>query len=142
MKLRELLFSFIFIFVLTVCYGSEKTSITILHTNDIHARLVPTFNKDHNEVCGGTSERSGLVNIIRKEVGNNGILLLDSGDLSQGTPFFNLFKGKANYSAAKLIGYNAITTGNHEFDNGVAALQSLLAETNMRLLCCNVVHKA
>lgn len=142
MKLRELLFSFIFIFVLTVCYGSEKTSITILHTNDIHARLVPTFNKDFNEVCGGTSERSGLVNIIRKEVGNNGILLLDSGDLSQGTPFFNLFKGKANYSAAKLIGYNAITTGNHEFDNGVAALQSLLAETNMRLLCCNVVHKA
>lgn len=142
MKLRELLFALFLVFVLSLSYGAEKKELTILHTNDIHARLVPTFNKDFNEVCGGASERSGLINLIRKEVGENGILLLDSGDLSQGTPFFNVFKGKANFSAAKLIGYDAITTGNHEFGNGMAALQNLLAETNMRLLCCNVVHKS
>jgi 5'-nucleotidase/UDP-sugar diphosphatase len=115
--------------------------LTILHTNDVHARLTPSFYKKKQEICGGAIERSGLINTIKAEVGAGNVLILDGGDLSQGTPYFTVFKGMANFSAAKLMGYDAITTGNHEYGNGIAALQGLIEATKLRVLCCNVVYK-
>jgi 5'-nucleotidase/UDP-sugar diphosphatase len=115
--------------------------LTILHTNDVHARLTPSFNKKLQEICGGAIERSGLINEIKAEVGSRNVLILDGGDLSQGTPYFTVFKGMANFSAAKLMGYDAITTGNHEYGNGIAALQGLIEATKLRVLCCNVIYK-
>lgn len=112
------------------------TSITIMHTNDTHARLVPFDHKVHGPDCGGIVRRAGLVKQIRET--SPGAFLLDAGDIFQGTPFYSIFKGEACYKAAVACGYDATTMGNHELDNSLANLQTQLEKTGMRFLCCNV----
>lgn len=96
----------------------EGLSITILYTNDTHSRLDP-FPSNAREFAGlgGIAKRSSLVNQIRAEEKN--VLLLDAGDVFQGTPWFEVYGGKVDFELMSEMGYDAMTIGNHEFDLGL-----------------------
>ncbi len=95
--------------------------ITILHTNDIHCHINPFEGGDPLlEGRGGLARLSGMINKIRREEAN--VMLLDSGDMFQGTPFFNSFKGELIFKVMSKMGYQAATLGNHELDNGLKRL--------------------
>lgn len=102
-------------------------SLTLLHTNDIHARLEPiaaTFDGDPEH--GGVARVKTLVNQIRSEVGDDNVLVVDAGDYSQGTIFWNAWKTSDAIMFLNEIGYDAITLGNHEFNLGPENLAARL----------------
>lgn len=116
-------------------FSVADTVITILHTNDTHSQIDPLPVNDRNAGMGGVARRATLVKRIRKE--NPNTLLLDAGDVLQGTPYFNFYKGEVEYKAMSAIGYDVGTLGNHEFDNGVEALAAALKFANFDLVSAN-----
>jgi 5'-nucleotidase len=113
-----------------------ETLITVLHTNDTHSQIDPILDNDKNYPGkGGVARRATLVKRIRKE--NPNTLLVDGGDVLQGTPYFNFYKGEVEYKAMSLIGYDAGTLGNHEFDNGVEPLAKALEFANFDIVSTN-----
>ena len=99
--------------------------LTILHTNDTHSRIDPFPDNDPKYAgLGGVARRSEIIRKIRLEEKN--VLLLDSGDIFQGTPYFNLFGGEVELKAMSAMGYDCATFGNHDFDNGIEGLVSKL----------------
>ncbi len=103
---------------------SDVKKITILHTNDVHSYIDP-FPKDHprNPNMGGVARRAALIETIRQE--NKNVLLLDAGDIFQGTPYFNYYGGELEFKLMSMMKYDVATIGNHDYDNG---LQGLLAQ--------------
>src|ERR1043166_3990211 len=99
--------------------------ITILHTNDTHSQIdpIPANDRQYPDK-GGVARRATLVKRVRKE--NPNTLMVDAGDVFQGTPYFNFYKGEVEYKAMSLIGYDVVTLGNHDFDNGVEALAAAM----------------
>jgi 5'-nucleotidase len=113
-----------------------ETLITILHTNDTHSQIDPLPATDKmNPGMGGVARRAVLVTQVRKE--NPNTLLIDAGDVFQGTPYFNFFKGEVEYKSMSLIGYDVVTLGNHDFDNGVAALAAAMKFSNFDFVSSN-----
>jgi len=113
-----------------------ETLITILHTNDTHSQIDPILDNDKTYAGkGGVARRATLVKRVRKE--NPNTLLIDAGDVLQGTPYFNFYKGEVEYKAMSLIGYDAGTIGNHEFDNGVESLARALTFANFDIVSTN-----
>ena len=100
--------------------------ITLLHTNDTHSRIEP-FGPGNGSLSGrgGVARRATLVRQLRQGLG--AVLLLDAGDTFQGTPYFNLYKGRLDYQLMRMVGYDATTLGNHDFDNGVELLLEAIA---------------
>jgi len=115
--------------------NAAETVITILHTNDTHSQIDPLPPNDRNAGKGGVARRATLVKRIRKE--NPNTLLVDAGDVMQGTPYFNFYKGEVEYKAMSAIGYDAGTLGNHEFDNGVDALAAALKHASFDIVSAN-----
>ncbi|MCZ2222023.1 MAG: metallophosphoesterase [Chitinophagales bacterium] len=119
-------------------YNLDKDfkEITILHTNDMHSRVEP-FPQDgsKNAGLGGISARATLINNIRAEVEQ--VLLLDAGDIFQETPYFNLFKGEPEIKAMNLMGYDAATLGEHDFDAGIENLALQISKANFPFVICN-----
>ena len=117
-------------------FSQGDKTITILHTNDTHSQIFPiAADKGRWAGYGGYAKRAYLINGVRAE--EHGILLLDSGDFSQGTPYFNFFKGNIEVDAMGLMGYDAATLGNHEFDNGVAELARRTDRAKFPILSAN-----
>jgi 5'-nucleotidase len=113
-----------------------ETLITVLHTNDTHSQIDPILDNDKSYPGkGGVARRATLVKRIRKE--NPNTLMVDGGDVMQGTPYFNFYKGEVEYKAMSLIGYDAGTLGNHEFDNGVESLSKALQFANFDIISTN-----
>ncbi len=113
-----------------------ETLITILHTNDTHSQIDPILDNDKTYGGkGGVARRATLVKRVRKE--NPNTLLIDGGDVCQGTPYFNFYRGEVEYKAMSLIGYDAGTIGNHEFDNGVESLAKALTFANFDIVSTN-----
>ena len=115
--------------------SAAETVITILHTNDTHSQIDPLPDNDRNAGKGGVARRATLVKRIRKE--NPNTLLVDAGDVLQGTPYFNFYKGEVEYKAMSAIGYDVGTLGNHEFDNGVEPLAAALKFANFDIVSAN-----
>jgi 5'-nucleotidase len=100
-------------------HGTAK--ITILHTNDVHSRIDPFPATDPKYAnMGGFARRASMIKKIRQEEEN--VLLFDSGDIFQGTPYFNYYGGELEFKLMSEMGYDAATLGNHDFDNGVEGL--------------------
>jgi 5'-nucleotidase len=118
-----------------VILSAADTVITILHTNDTHSQIDPLPANDANAGKGGVARRATLVKRVRKE--NPNTLLIDAGDVLQGTPYFNFYKGEVEYKAMSAIGYDVGTLGNHEFDNGVEALAKALSFANFDIVSAN-----
>jgi 5'-nucleotidase len=104
----------------------EKTyKLTILHTNDVHSRIDPfPMDGSSNQGKGGAAKRMAIISKIRAEEKN--VLLLDAGDMFQGTAYFNFFKGELEIKLMSQMGYDAATLGNHDFDGGIENLRDQL----------------
>lgn len=114
----------------------SQKSLVILHTNDTHSRIEPLPETDRTfPLRGGVERRALLIDQIREE--NSNVLLFDSGDFLQGTPYFNLFKGEVEVKAMNLMGYDAVTLGNHEFDYGLEALEKVAREADFQIISSN-----
>jgi 5'-nucleotidase len=118
-----------------IAFAPGDVVITILHTNDTHSQIDPLPANDRNAGKGGVARRATVVKKIRRE--NPNTLLVDAGDVCQGTPYFNFFKGEVEYKAMSAIGYDVGTLGNHEFDNGVDSLAAALKFANFDLVSTN-----
>jgi 5'-nucleotidase len=115
--------------------GKDETLITILHTNDVHSQIDPLPANDRNAGKGGVARRATLVKRIRAE--NPNTLLIDAGDAFQGTPYFNLYRGVVEYKAMTAIGYDIVTLGNHDFDNGIEALADAMKYAKFEFVSAN-----
>ncbi len=104
--------------------------LTILHTNDVHSRLDPfPMDGSRNQGLGGVSARAALISQIRQE--EEHVLLLDAGDIFQGTPYFNVYKGEPEIKAMTAMQYDAATMGNHDL-TGYGNLLPTLNTTSFR----------
>jgi 5'-nucleotidase len=114
----------------------EEVRLTILHTNDWHSRLEP-FPMDGSKFQGqgGAALRAKLIQQIRLEEKN--VLLLDAGDIVQGTPYYNLFGGDPEIQLMNEMKYDACTIGNHDFDNGLDGLAGMVSKAQFPFLSAN-----
>lgn len=118
------------------CTKSKATKITILHTNDVHSHIDPFGqNEGENSNKGGIARRAALVELVRKE--NQHTLLLDAGDIFQGTPYFNFYGGELEFRLMSLLKYDVATIGNHDFDNGITGLYSQLPHAKFDFISAN-----
>ena len=110
--------------------------LVVLHTNDTHSRMDP-FPMDGGRFqgLGGAARRATLIRRVRDA--NEHVLLLDSGDIFQGTPYFNFFGGELEFRAMSAMGYDVATLGNHDFDNGVDGLVAMLPEAGFDFVSAN-----
>jgi 5'-nucleotidase len=110
--------------------------LTILHTNDTHSTIEP-FPVNHSKFPGkgGVVNRFNLIQKIRSEEEN--VLLLDAGDIFQGTPYFNMFGGVLEMKAMTKMGYDAATMGNHDFDGGMDGFLKAKEYADFPFLCSN-----
>lgn len=114
----------------------ENITITILHTNDWHSRIEPfPMDGSSNQGLGGAAARVALIETIRKA--EKHVLLLDAGDIFQGTPYFNFFDGELEYKLMSRMGYDAATLGNHDFDNGIQGIIKQLPNATFQFVNCN-----
>lgn len=110
--------------------------LTVLHTNDVHSRLEPfPMDGSRNQGLGGIASRARLIEEIRAT--EEHVLLLDAGDIFQGTPYFNLYKGEPEIKAMSKMGYDACTMGNHDFDGGLENFATQLNHATFPVLLCN-----
>ena len=112
--------------------GLQK--LTILHTNDMHSWIEP-YTKGKYKGLGGMAQRAALIKKIRSEEKN--VLLLDAGDIFQGTPYFNFFGGELEYKLMSQMGYDCATLGNHDFDNGLEGLNKMLPHAEFPFINAN-----
>jgi len=115
---------------------AEVKKITILHTNDVHSHIDP-FPADHpkNPNMGGVARRAALIEQIRKEEKN--VLLLDAGDIFQGTPYFNYYGGELEFKLMSMLQYDVATMGNHDFDNGIDGFYAQLPNAKFDFVSAN-----
>jgi 5'-nucleotidase len=114
----------------------ERTKLTILHTNDTHSQIDPfPINHPKYPGLGGIERRKKLIDLIRSEERN--VLLLDAGDIFQGTPYFNIHGGELELRLMSNLGYDAATMGNHDFDGGIDGFDRVLKHANFPFLCAN-----
>ncbi len=119
---------------------ASENQLTILHTNDQHSRIEPfdsSYTRNPNQ--GGFARRAALIQKIRSQESN--VLLLDSGDIFQGTPYFNFFGGELEFKLMSMMGYDAATMGNHDFDNGVQGFKKVRPVAKFPFLCSNYDFK-
>ena len=127
----------LFILFLSVCVSAQpKTKLVILHTNDTHSQVEPTEKSGLKTAdMGGYARRLGVINQIREQEKN--VLLVDAGDFSQGTPYFNFFNGRVEVDAMNRMKYDVGTLGNHEFDNGIDTLAVILKNAAFQIVSSN-----
>lgn len=114
----------------------KTTKITILHTNDVHSHIDPFGPEDgRNANMGGVARRATLIESIRNE--NSNTLLLDAGDIFQGTPYFNYYGGELEFKLMSKLRYDVATIGNHDFDNGIDGLYAQLPHAAFEFISAN-----
>ncbi|MFN8285487.1 MAG: metallophosphatase [Chitinophagales bacterium] len=123
-------------FPLEALAKGDVEKLTILHTNDQHSRIEP-FPMDGGKYqgLGGFAQRATLINAIREQEKN--VLLLDSGDIWQGTPYFNKYLGEIEFRLMSEMKYDASTLGNHDFDAGLDGFAKQFPLAQFPFLNCN-----
>lgn len=117
-----------------------KNKLTILHTNDTHSNIDP-FPENHAKYPGkgGVARRFEMIQKVRQEEEN--VLLIDAGDIFQGTPYFNKYGGVLEMKLMSELGYEAATMGNHDFDAGLDGFVKAVEYANFPFLCSNYDFK-
>lgn len=138
MKTKALLYSCLIAFAIcSSAYSQNSKKITMLHTSDTHSRIEPIEPdvEDQYSDMGGYVRRVTALKELRKE--NPNLLLFDCGDFSQGTPYYNMFRGEVEIELMNLMHYDAVLIGNHEFDFGIENLAKLFKMANFPVICSN-----
>ena len=118
-----------------ISFGRQgDVKITILHTNDMHSHI-HSFTSGRNKGLGGMAQRAELIKSIRAQ--EEHVLLLDAGDIFQGTPYFNFYGGELEFKLMSEMKYDAATLGNHDFDNGLEGFAKQLPHANFPFLIAN-----
>ncbi|MFK7755843.1 MAG: bifunctional UDP-sugar hydrolase/5'-nucleotidase [Flavobacteriales bacterium] len=117
---------------------ARKEELIILHTNDVHSHIHP-FSSDHPRYAGqgGAVKRANLIDAYRRN--HKHVLLLDAGDIFQGTPYFNFYGGELEMKLMSQMKYDAVTLGNHDFDGGIDGLLKAKKHGKFPLLNSNYV---
>ena len=116
--------------------NAKSKKLTILHTNDTHSNIDPLpDNHPKYPGMGGVAKRHALIKKIRSE--EQHVLLFDAGDIFQGTPYFNTFKGHLEMKLMTAMGYDAATMGNHDFDIGLEGFIDAQTHADFPFLCSN-----
>lgn len=116
--------------------SETEEQLTVLHTNDVHSHIEPFPDDDKKYPgLGGAEYRAKIVENIRRK--RNNVLVLDAGDIFQGTPYFNFFHGDLEIDLMNKIGYDAATIGNHDFDGGIETLAKQIGRANFPFVNCN-----
>lgn len=119
----------------------EPVTITVVSTNDFHGALIGRVQSwSHGDVVGGSEWVAGYINIVRDE-NPGGVLLLDAGDIMQGTLISNYFGGASTIEVYNAMGYDAVAIGNHEFDWGQEVLVQRMEQAEFPFLAANVFLK-
>ena len=116
--------------------AEPQTHLVILHTNDTHSHFEPLRDEEYAGM-GGIIERAAYLDSLRAAVGPENLLLLHAGDFSQGTTYFSELGGNLEVQALNAMGYDVVTLGNHEFDNGLEDLGRRLSSLEMPVVVCN-----
>ena len=127
---------FLSIIALAAVTTLAAQDLTILHLNDTHSHVEPERMGEING-HGGIIEQSIYISEVRQEMGKKNVLLLHAGDFSQGTSYFTELKGQIEIDNLNAMGYDVVTIGNHEFDNGTAVLAKRLEQLNCPVVCAN-----
>ena len=117
--------------------AQQTKQLVILHTSDTHSRIEPIDQHaaDPYAGAGGVVRRATFLKDFRTK--NPDVLLFDCGDISQGTPYYNLFRGEVEVRMMNLMGYDAMTIGNHEFDFGLDNMARLFRMAHFPVVCAN-----
>lgn len=119
---------------------NKVKKITILHTNDVHSHIDPFPATDpRNPNMGGVARRAAIIEQIRRE--ETEVLLLDAGDIFQGTPYFNYYGGEIEYKLMSMMKYDLVTIGNHDFDNGIDGLLAQMPHAEFEFVSANYDFK-
>jgi len=117
-------------------------TITVVSTNDFHGALIgSTHSWSHGDVVGSADYLAGYINLVREEELSD-VLLLDAGDIMQGTLVSNYFYGASTIDTFNKMGYDAVAIGNHEFDWGIEVLQDRIEQADFPFLAANIYYKA
>lgn len=117
-------------------FAQEKV-ITMYHTNDVHSRIEPIDpnSSDKNAGAAGFVRRTTVIEELRNN--DSSLLLFDCGDFSQGTPYYNFYRGEVEIKLMNAMKYDAATIGNHEFDFGLENMARLFDMANFPIVCAN-----
>lgn len=122
----------------TLTAAAKGRQLLILHTNDTHSCVLP-LNPNLADTMlagrGGFLRRAAMIDQMRKE--GKDLLLLDSGDFSQGSPYYTMFKGDVETELMNIMGYDAATIGNHEFDFGLENMARIFRKAKFPIVCAN-----
>ena len=128
----------IFVCVFSVVAVAQKKQLVILHTNDTHSCIMP-LNPNLADTAlagrGGFLRRMALIEDERAKT--PGLLLIDSGDFSQGSPYYNFYKGEVEVELMNRMGYDVATIGNHEFDFGLENMARIFRMAKFPIVCAN-----
>ena len=130
----------IFMALLSVVSVGAKTKkqLVVLHTNDVHSCIMPLNENLDNKDLAGRGGFVRRVNMIKEQRAlHPDLLFFDSGDFSQGSGYYTLFKGDVEVGLMNQMGYDAVTIGNHEFDFGLENLARLFRMANFPIVCSN-----
>jgi len=142
MRRSILLWLVLLLLLLTPAYSAQQPdtevlNLGIIHTNDTHGHLMPYRAHSEND-WSGVAKRRVAIQRARADT-EYYWLVLDAGDVFQGTPLSNLLRGFLDLECMNQMGYDAMVLGNHEFDFGYDLLQSRMADVNFNVLCANIV---
>lgn len=133
MIMKKLIFTLI---ALSTFVAAQAQDLVILHLNDTHSHVDPE-RSGKNTGQGGSIEQAAYIDQVRSEVGRKNVLLLHAGDFSQGTSYFTELEGQMEIDLLNAMGYDAVSLGNHEFDNGMEVLAGRLARLDADVVCAN-----
>jgi len=120
--------------------SNDTKKLVILHTNDVHSHIDPFAIDDPKYPnMGGAARRATLIEQIRRE--NANVLLLDAGDIFQGTPYFNYYGGELEFKLMSMMKYDLATMGNHDFDNGIDGFNAMLPHAKFDFVSANYDFK-
>ena len=129
---------YLFTFLPLNTEAKKHKQLVILHTNDTHSTILPLNPNIDNKDLAGRGGFLRRINMIKEQRSQNpSLLLFDSGDFSQGSGYYTLFKGEVEVGLMNHMGYDAVTIGNHEFDFGMDNMAKLFRMANFPIVCSN-----
>jgi len=138
LMMKKTIFILALAVALAIPAAAQKKTLTIYHTNDTHSTVLPLSPNLADTLRagrGGYVRRIEMINEAREA--DKDLLFFDSGDFSQGSPYYTLYKGDVEVGLMNRMGYDAATIGNHEFDFGLDNMARIFRLANFPIVCAN-----